>query len=155
MATSDASETRVRVAAFEELSTDLLYQILRLRVDVFVVEQRCPYPDLDGRDTDPTTRHVWAERDGAVLGYLRIVVEPDGTPRIGRVCVVPQARGAGLASRLLRTALDLIADRPVVLHAQAHLTEYYGRFGFTVAGPTYLEDGIPHVMMRRVPTPAR
>ena len=77
MATSDASETRVRVAAFEELSTDLLYQILRLRVDVFVVEQRCPYPDLDGRDTDPTTRHVWAERDGAVLGYLRIVVEPD------------------------------------------------------------------------------
>ena len=79
MATSDASETRVRVAAFEELSTDLLYQILRLRVDVFVVEQRCPYPDLDGRDTDPTTRHVWAERDGAVLGYLRIVVEPDGT----------------------------------------------------------------------------
>jgi ElaA protein len=136
-------------AGFDELSPTLLYALLRLRVDVFVVEQQCPYPELDGRDTEAGTRHLWADRDGVPVGYLRILAEPGGGARIGRVCVARPARGEGLARRLMAAALEHIGDRPCELHAQAHLAGFYASFGFTATGPEYLDDGIPHVPMRR------
>jgi ElaA protein len=138
----------VRVATFADLAAATAYRLWRLRVDVFVVEQQCAYPDLDGRDLEPTTRHVWVERHGAPVAYLRVLDEPEGC-RIGRVCVAAHARGAGLADALMRRALEEVGARRCVLHAQAHLAGWYGRLGFAVTGPEFLDDGIPHVPMER------
>lgn len=144
----------LRAASFRDLDTTTLYAILKLRGDVFVVEQECAYPDLDGRDTEPGTRHVWVERDGEVRAYLRILREEE-RERIGRVATAKSARGAGLAGRLLAEALEIIGNRDSVLDAQAHLTGFYTRFGYQPSGPEYLEDGIPHrPMFRAAPRPA-
>lgn len=140
------------VAGFADLDPRTLYDLLRLRVDVFVVEQACAYPELDGRDTEPGTRHLWLADGGPPTAYLRVLSEPDGVARIGRVVVTPAARGAGAAGRLMSAALAEVGDRPAVLDAQAHLVALYERHGFAVAGPEYVEDGIPHVPMAR---PAR
>ncbi len=142
--------TGPRVASFDQLDTVTLYALLRLRVDVFVVEQECAYPELDGRDTEPGTRHLWLAGDaGEPLAYLRVLTEPDGGARIGRVCVSPRARRAGHAGTLLAAALELTAGRDAVLEAQTYATGVYERAGFVVDGPEYVEDGIPHVPMRR------
>jgi ElaA protein len=139
-----------RVATFGELDAPTLYELLRLRVDVFVVEQKCAYPELDGRDTEPDTRHVWLADDGGTpVAYLRILSEPDGTVRIGRVVVAARERGSGLAGRLLAAALEVVGDRPCVLHAQTAATGLYERYGFVAAGPEFLDDGIPHTPMTR------
>jgi ElaA protein len=138
----------LRSATFRDLDTTTLYAILALRADVFVVEQQCAYADLDGRDDEPGTRHVWAERDGEVRAYLRILRE-DGYERIGRVVTAKPARGAGLAGRLMTRALEIIGNRPAELAAQAPLAGFYARFGFATTGPEYVEDGIRHVPMRR------
>jgi ElaA protein len=138
----------LRVASFLNLDTTTLYALLKLRSDVFVVEQQCFYADLDGRDTEPGTRHVWLARDREVLAYLRILAD-DGEERVGRVVVAKTERGNGHAARLMAHALTVIGNRDSVLEAQAHLVVFYERFGYTVTGPQYLEDGIPHVPMRR------
>lgn len=140
----------VRAAAFAELTTTTLYALLKLRVDVFVVEQRAAYPELDGRDTEPATMHLWLEADGAPTGYLRLLAEPGGAVRIGRVAVARPARGRGIAARLVAAALDRIGDRECVLDAQSHLVGFYARHGFVPTGPEHHDDdGIPHVPMRR------
>ena len=137
-------------ARFADLDTATLYALLRLRVDVFVVEQACAYPEIDGRDTEPGTRHLWLSRDDASpVAYLRTLDEPDGTVRIGRVVVTASARGSGAAGRLMAAALNEIRSRPSLLDAQAHLVGFYERFGYSATGPEYLEDGIPHVPMAR------
>ena len=137
----------IRAAHFADLDTSTLYALLRLRVDVFVVEQRCPYPELDGRDVEAGTVHLWAEEGGAPVSYLRVLA---GDPaRIGRVCTAATHRGARLSARLLAAALELIGDRPCVLDAQAYLTGFYERFGFVATGPEFDDDGIPHVPMVR------
>lgn len=140
----------LRDAPTEELDAATLYALLRLRVDVFVVEQQCAYPELDGRDLEPDARQLWVEQDGAVLATLRLLREPDGCARVGRVATAAGARRSGHAAALLRHALDLVGPGvPVVLDAQAHLAGWYARLGFVPVGPEYLEDGIPHVPMRR------
>ncbi|MGS2614483.1 GNAT family N-acetyltransferase [Micromonospora sp. LZ34] len=143
--------TEVRVARFADLDARTFHDLLRLRIDVFVVEQRCPYPELDGRDVEPGTRHLWLDHDGAPLAYLRILADPGGVARIGRVVVAPAARGGGHAGRLMAAALAEVGDRPCVLEAQTYLVDFYARHGFTVSGPEYVEDGIPHTPMRRGP----
>ncbi|HET6728119.1 MAG TPA: GNAT family N-acetyltransferase [Jiangellaceae bacterium] len=141
----------LHMATFADLDAYTLYALLRLRVDVFVVEQHCAYPEIDGRDTEPGALHVWlADEPTQPLGYLRILSDPGGVARIGRVAVARSARGTGRARRLMRAALDQVGDRPCVLDAQAGLVSFYADFGFVVTGPEYLEDGIPHVPMRRV-----
>jgi ElaA protein len=139
----------LHVATFDELSPRTLYDLLRLRVDVFVVEQNCPYPELDGRDTEPGTRHVWLAEGDPPLAYLRVLDEPGGPARIGRVCVATTARGSGLAGRLMRATLDLLGPRPTVLDAQTYLAGFYGGLGYVPTGPEFVEDGIPHVPMIR------
>lgn len=138
---------RIRSAAFADLDPGTLYALLRLRVDVFVVEQACPYPELDGRDAEPSARHHWIEEDGRILACLRVLAEPDGATRVGRVATAPDARGRGLAARLLRAVLANL-PRPVVIQAQAHLADWYATFGFTRAGDDLVEDGILHTPMR-------
>jgi ElaA protein len=140
---------RAHVARFGDLDPATLYALLRLRVDVFVVEQACPYPELDGRDLEPTARHVWLADDDGPTGYLRILAEPDGSARIGRVVVAPRARGTGVARGLMRAALDEIGDAPSQLDAQSYLVGFYTGFGYSPTGPEYVEDGIPHVPMAR------
>ncbi|HEX6074263.1 MAG TPA: GNAT family N-acetyltransferase [Micromonosporaceae bacterium] len=143
------TEIAIHAARFADLDAGTLYALLKLRVDVFVVEQRCPYPELDGRDPQPGTLHLWASRDGVPVGYLRLVQDPDGTARIGRVCTARQGRSSGLAGRLMSHALAEIGDRPCRLDAQSHLVGFYARYGFAAAGPEFVEDGIPHVPMAR------
>jgi ElaA protein len=138
----------LRVSSFRDLDAGTLYAILKLRSDVFVVEQKCVYADPDGRDTEPGTRHLWISRDDQILAYLRILDDRDAE-RIGRVVTAPAARGAGLAARLVAEALTVIGNRPSKLDAQAHLVGFYAKFGFEETGPEYLEDGIPHVPMVR------
>ncbi|WP_422734017.1 GNAT family N-acetyltransferase [Micromonospora sp. WMMD558] len=141
--------TELRSAAFADLSARTFHDLLRLRIDVFVVEQACPYPELDGRDVEPGTRHVWLEEDGVPLAYLRMLADPGGVARIGRVVVAERARRGGYAGRLMTAALTEVGARPSVLAAQSHLVGFYARHGFTVSGPEYVEDGIPHTPMRR------
>lgn len=139
----------VHDAALSELDPATLYRILQLRVDVFVVEQNCAYRELDGRDLEPHARQLWID-DGAGIGAtLRLLRDRDGTARIGRVATAPGARGAGLAGALMSRALELAGSGEVVLDAQVYLADWYARFGFTRDGDEYLEDGIPHVPMRR------
>ena len=138
----------VRVASFRDLDTTTLYAILKLRSDVFVVEQKCAYADLDGRDAEPGTRHVWLSRGEEIVAYLRILDDGDAE-RIGRVVTAPGARGEGLAARVMDRALTVVGNRPSVLSAQAYLVRFYRRYGYQQTGPEYLEDGIPHVPMFR------
>ena len=145
---SAESKDTVRIAPFAELDAGKLYQFLRLRSEVFVVEQNCVYLDPDGLDPEPGTRHLWMELADEVRAYARIL-DIDAEPRIGRVVTAPTARGAGLAGRLIAEAVRLIGDRPSVLHAQAHLRDYYAKFGYQQNGPEYDEDGIPHIPMLR------
>lgn len=137
-----------RVASWRDLDTTTLYRVLRLRSEIFVVEQDCPYLDLDGRDDEPGTRHLWIERGDAIVAYVRLLDDGDEM-RIGRVVTAKTARGAGLSGRLITEAQTIIGNRPSVLDAQAHLTGFYGRYGYAEAGDEYLEDGIPHVPMRK------
>jgi ElaA protein len=137
----------VRNAATAALDGVTLYRILRLRVDVFIVEQRCPYPDLDGRDLEPAARQLWVESGAEVAATLRLLADPDGRWRIGRVATAPGFRGRGLAAALMSEALSLASGADVVLDAQSYLAGWYERFGFVADGPEFVEDGIPHVPM--------
>ena len=139
---------QMRSARFDELSTVELHDIVRLRCDVFVVEQACAYPELDGRDPEPGTTHHWVTDGSAVLAYLRTLTEPDGTTRIGRVVTTPSARGRGFAA-ILVDHVGATTRGPLVLDAQSHLRDWYGALGYEVYGDEYVEDGIPHVPMRR------
>ncbi|OZM70239.1 GNAT family N-acetyltransferase [Amycolatopsis antarctica] len=139
----------VAEAAGDELTAAPLYEILRLRVDVFVVEQECPYPEIDGRDLSPDTRHFWVRGRDGVDGYLRVLAGQEGVRRVGRVCTSGGARGSGLGAHLMRAAMAHIGDRESVLDSQVYATGFYARFGYRTEGEEYLEDGIPHVVMRR------
>ncbi len=140
----------LRRARFAELTAAEVYGLCRLRVDVFVVEQQCPYPELDGRDLEPATEHLWFEADGVPVATLRVL--DDGEERaIGRVATAAGWRGLGLAARLMEEALESYGEGPLHLGAQAYLEGWYERFGFRRSGAGYVEDGIPHVPMRREP----
>lgn len=142
--------SRLRQVPGAELDASLLYALLRLRVDVFVVEQQCPYPELDGRDLAPDTRHFLVEEEGEVQATLRLLVELDSPwLRIGRVCTRESARGRGLSGRLITAALDVAGNAPVRLDAQSHLVDLYARHGFTAVGAEFLDDGIWHRAMTR------
>jgi ElaA protein len=137
-----------------DLGPRTLYDILRLRVEVFVVEQSCPYDELDGRDLEPGARHFWLGGHGdpePVLGCLRLLDEPGGDLRIGRLCSARSARGRGLGRRLVEAALAEVGDRACVLDSQEHLAGFYRGFGFEATGPAYDWDGVAHVPMRRGP----
>jgi ElaA protein len=130
-----------------QLSAHELHDLLKLRVDVFIVEQACPYPELDGRDDDPSTRHVWIADERGPTAYARLLDDGD-VRRIGRVATRFDARGEGLAGRLVDHLLAT-SDGPWLLDAQTRLQDWYRGRGFVVTGPEFIEDGIPHVPMHR------
>jgi ElaA protein len=138
---------KVLAVPFDRLDPYAVYGICKLRQDVFVVEQQCPYPDLDARDVEPETRHVLLMVDDTLLGYARVLDDRD-VWRIGRVLLAPDARGRGWAGPLMETALSVSTGRDVVLDAQSPLAGWYATHGFEVDGPEFVEDGIPHLPMR-------
>jgi ElaA protein len=140
-----------KLKSFDELSTHELYGILLVRTQVFVVEQECPYLEVDGKDLH--AYHLYKEENGEVVAYTRLL--PAGVSykeaSIGRVLVKEDYRGKGLASELVKRGLDFIHDelggRTVKIQAQEYLREFYGSFGFRAITETYLDDGIPHIDM--------
>jgi ElaA protein len=134
---------------FAELTTAELYAIVMLRERVFVVEQHCAYLDADGYD--PRARHLWGERAGELVAYLRVLPagEKYAEIAIGRVITAPEARGTGIGRELMRRGLALIGSAAVRISAQAHLQRFYGEFGFRPVSEIYQEDGIPHLEMLR------
>ena len=141
-------ELTLRSVRGPEISAADLYAALRLRAEVFVVEQDCVYLDPDGRDLEPGTTHLWlATADGRIASYLRLLSEPAGGHRIGRVITDPAHRGARLAGHLIDEALA-VAQHHVVLDAQSQLVHVYARHGFAPDGPEFIEDGIAHTPMR-------
>lgn len=150
--TSEAMAATVHRHWAADLDPRTLYELLRLRVEVFVVEQACPFAELDGRDLEERTRHFWLGGDGRpepVLGCLRLLQEPSGEYRVGRVCTARSVRGRGLGRRLIEAALGEVGDGMCVLDAQEHLGAFYRGYGFTPVGPAYDWDGVAHVPMRR------
>jgi len=142
----------VHAGRTRELDPATLYAILRLRAEVFVVEQHCAYLDPDGRDLEPDCILLWIEGDAepdVVLATARVLTEHDGRRRIGRVCTSAAARTRGLAAELMGAALERCGDGRVVLDAQSQLVDWYARFGFEPTGRDFVEDGIPHTEMAR------
>ncbi|WP_100076211.1 GNAT family N-acetyltransferase [Chryseobacterium camelliae] len=142
-----------KIKSFEELTVPELYAIIKARVDVFVVEQDCPYPDLDGYDQQAL--HLWAEQDGDVLAYCRIFskgIKYDEAS-IGRVLTTAQARGKNLGKQLIDYAVQAVENRfhtpEIRISAQDYLLKFYSGFGFEDTGKKYLEDDIPHTEMIR------
>jgi ElaA protein len=138
-----------------DLGKDQLYAILQLRTEVFVVEQRCAYQEVDGQDLTGDTLHLMAWQDDKLVAYLRLL-DPQsqgGDVVIGRVVTSPSARGLKLGHPLLLKGLEAAEHCwpgvPVYLSAQAHLQGFYARHGFVVVGEEYLEDDIPHIGMRK------
>lgn len=133
----------------DQLDPAELYALLRLRAEVFVVEQASAYQDLDGRDLDASTVHVWFADHAGPTSALRVLDEGEGRRRIGRVVTRPDARGRRSAARLIELVLDRLGAVEVVLSAQSHLRAFYEGFGFEVDGPEFELDGISHLPMRR------
>lgn len=141
------------VRKFSELTTVELYEILRLREAVFIVEQVCPYPEADGKDYDAI--HLFhTGDDGRVKAYLRLywkTGEP-GTVQVGRVVTASDVRGTGLGRILLqegiRYATESMGAERLCLHAQVQASGFYAKAGFEVSSEVFLEDDIPHVEMR-------
>ncbi|MEO6318332.1 MAG: GNAT family N-acetyltransferase [Acidimicrobiales bacterium] len=140
-------EPTVQRATGPDLTATELYAILLLRAEVFVVEQACAYLDPDGRDLEPGTTHLWVSDGHACAACARVLTEPGGGHRIGRVVTAIAHRGQHLAGRLIDDALSAL-DGTVVLDAQSHLLAVYARHGFVADGPEFVEDDIPHTPMR-------
>lgn len=142
-----------KIKIFDELSTADLYEIIKARIGVFIIEQNCPYPDLD--DYDQKAIHLWAEKDNEVLAYCRIFDKGIKYPEtsIGRVITTEKARGTGLGKQLIKYALEIIENRlktsEVRISAQDYLLKFYSDFGFQDTRKKYLEDNIPHTEMFR------
>jgi ElaA protein len=141
--------------SFHQLTTSELYLLLRLRCQVFVVEQQCAYLDIDG--TDQTADHLLAwDIDDDLSGYLRVFAPNvfDAVARVGRLATSSRHRGTGLGHWLMEEALGFVArqygDVTIELSAQAYLERFYSKFGFVRSSENYLEDGIPHCKMQRM-----
>ncbi len=142
-----------KIKTFEELSSTELHAILKARIDVFVVEQNCPYPEVDGYD--PKALHLWAEQNGDVAAYCRIF-QPEikyEESSIGRVLTTEKYRRLNLGKNLMKLAIEVIESRfqtdSIKISAQDYLLAFYNQFGFVATGNSYLEDEIPHSEMLR------
>lgn len=143
------------IKGLDEFSARELYDLLRMRVDVFVVEQNCPYPELDGKDIDAL--HLRLLEGAELLASARILKphKPQDASKIGRVVVSPAHRGKRLGDVLMSEAITacerLYPANAIALSAQAHLRRFYESFGFIGTSQEYFEDGIPHIDMVRQP----
>jgi ElaA protein len=143
------------IKPFADLTTFELYDLLRLRSDVFVVEQHCVYPDVDGKDK--YAWHVIGYADGHLVAYARLFKAGDyfDNASIGRVVTKFSARNTGLGHQLMKEAVkalfELIGTQTIEISAQQHLEAFYNAHGFVSKGESYLEDDIPHIRMFYTP----
>lgn len=142
-----------------ELSLDEFFEIARVRTEVFFLEQRIDEEELDERDREETTEHVWISDDCGVAAYLRVVVDEqpqegnrDARRLIGRVVTRADCRGQGLARRLIEHVIERHGHEPLALHSQSYIQPLYAALGFEPYGDEYVEAGIPHVSMYRAAT---
>ena len=148
-----SNQTRpVIIKSFEQLNKAEFYEIIQLRIAVFIIEQDCPYQDLDGDDDQ--CLHMWVEEEGEIASYLRI--NPAGCrfaePSLGRIVTKMAHRNKGLAEIVINKAIEVLCeDQPqaIRISAQSHLEKYYKKFGFIKDSDEYLEDNIPHIEMLR------
>ncbi|MDO5088505.1 MAG: GNAT family N-acetyltransferase [Leptotrichiaceae bacterium] len=133
---------------FNDLTLNELFLIYRERVTVFVVEQNCPYQEID--DNDLTATHIYKINNGKLTAYCRLIPMKDGI-HLGRVLVTENERKLGIGRELvyeaLKTAREKWPNEPVHAQAQAYLEKFYGSFGFKAVSDVYLEDNIPHLDM--------
>ncbi|WP_409296525.1 GNAT family N-acetyltransferase [Peribacillus sp. SCS-26] len=140
-----------RLKQFNELTSIELYNILQERTRVFVVEQDCPYQEVDGKDLE--AYHLFKENDSGIMAYLRVLPPGVSYPQasLGRVMVKEEYRGEGLAKELVTMGLEVIrqelGENAVKIQAQNYLKKFYGSFGFQAVTGIYLEDNIPHIDM--------
>lgn len=145
---------------FSELTLDELYSLLKLRIDVFVVEQTCFYPDLDSEpeclDRHSETIHLIGSEDNRIVAYARILAKGqsyDDYTSIGRVAVAKSVRGSGAGHALISKAVTICSETfpttDIKISAQQHLAGYYQQHGFIQISDMYLEDNIPHIAMKK------
>ncbi len=144
-------DMELKIKAFEELSLHELYEIMRIRCAVFVVEQECVYQDIDG--IDERAVHVFYEHENNIYGYLRLFYKDADhrTVQIGRVLSTERGRGFGLKvlHEGVQYAIETMKAETLYLEAQTYAIGFYQREGFEAVSDEFLEDGIPHVKMIR------
>ena len=144
-----------KALTFDELSNNQLFELLKLRVDVFVVEQTCPYPELDEKDRHPQTHHLMGIKDTELVACARLLPAGLSYPSvsIGRVATRQSFRGQGAGKLLMQSAIShcesLWPGQSIEIGAQEYLKGFYESFGFEATSDMYLEDDIPHIDMIR------
>lgn len=141
----------IKIKKFDELSTSELYEILKIRSEVFIVEQNCPYNDVDGKDYECT--HIMIVENGLIAAYIRTI--PAGisydTSSFGRVLVREEFRGKDLGRMIVKAAINHLFEvekfEKITIGGQHHLEKFYHSFGFETISDVYLEDNIPHIDM--------
>jgi len=149
-----SNDVTARWAAFPDLSLQELYDLLKLRQEVFILEQASFYGDIDGKDQEALHYLIHDRASGAFLGAIRLFVDPvEGFARIGRVVIAPAGRGTGLGRAMMQAGIDkareLAPGCEIHVSAQSYLERFYGSLGFRTISAEYIEDGIPHVDMVR------
>lgn len=145
-----------QIKHYRDLTLNEFHDIVALRINVFVVEQDCPYQDLDGKDKK-SYHLVCRNGKGAIVATARIL--PPGLSydecAIGRVVIDASARGNGIGHQLMKECINFsnleFDNAPIIVSAQKHLEQYYSAHDFIPTGKEYLEDGIPHIEMKRSP----
>jgi ElaA protein len=139
------------IKSFDELSKSELYEILRLRAEVFIVEQDCIYQDIDNKDQKAF--HVILKKFDKIIGYTRVFKAGDYflEASIGRVVILEKERNKTYGSKLMKASIEAVynrtKDKKIKISAQIYLKEFYNSLGFVETGNDYLEDGIPHILM--------
>lgn len=139
------------ICSFQEMDIDTFHDVLKLRIDVFVIEQDCPYDELDGKDRS-AVHVIGRNTKGDVIAYSRLLdANEKRPPAIGRVVVHEDARGTGIGHEMLRVCLSELerskGTKHSFLSAQEHLQKFYGMHGYRTVSEVYDLDGIPHVNM--------
>ena len=136
---------------FNDLTAKELYEILRLRVDVFVVEQNCSYPEVDGKDLDAW--HLWFEDEDGIAGYLRLLAPGVSFKEASIGRVIAKKRRCGIGSKLMQAGIEkmkeIYGDTDIRIEAQVYAREFYEKAGFVKVSEEFLDDGIPHIEMLR------
>lgn len=136
---------------FNDLTAKELYEILRLRVDVFVVEQKCPYSEVDGKDLDAW--HLWFEDENGIAGYLRLLAPGVSFKEASIGRVIAKKRRCGIGSKLMQAGIEkmkeIYGDTDIRIEAQVYAREFYEKAGFVKVSEEFLDDGIPHIEMLR------
>ena len=136
---------------FNDLTAKELYEILRLRVDVFVVEQKCSYSEVDGKDLDAW--HLWFEDEDGIAGYLRLLAPGVSFKEASIGRVIAKKRRCGIGSKLMQAGIEkmkeIYGDTDIRIEAQVYAREFYETAGFVKVSEEFLDDGIPHIEMLR------